>query len=213
MASSQLSIIFAVLAIFVPLVLAKQYTVGDNGWAYMIDYDAWTKGKQFAVGDTLLFKYAEGAHNVVEVKEDEYAQCKASPTAKELTSGQDVIKLDAPGKRYFICTIGKHCVNKQKIAITVGSSSSSSGPAAGPTASSPDASSPASSVTDSTTDASSPTESGSSVSSATKSGLGGLDDLTKPIAPAPGPHNSAATIGGRYGWMVILSGIIGFLIA
>ncbi|KAL6174586.1 hypothetical protein ACLB2K_051232 [Fragaria x ananassa] len=211
MAYSQLSIIFAVLAIFVPLVLAKQYTVGDkDGWAYMIDYDAWTKGKQFAVGDTLLFKYPEGAHNVVEVKEDEYAQCKASPTAKELTSGQDVIKLDAPGKRYFICTIGKHCVKKQKIAITVGSSSSSSsGPAAGPTASSPDASS----LTNSTTDASSPTESGSSGSSATKSGLGGLDDLTKPIAPAPGPHNSAATIGGRHGWMVILSGITGFLIA
>ncbi|KAL6177172.1 hypothetical protein ACLB2K_048698 [Fragaria x ananassa] len=206
MASSQLSIIFAVLAIFVPLVLAKQYSVGDkDGWAYMIDYDAWTKRKTIR-----FFKYAEGAHNVVEVKEDEYAQCKASPTAKELTSGQDVIKLDAPGKRYFICTIGKHCVKKQKIAITVGtSSSSSSGPAAGPTSSSPDASS----VTNSTADASSPTESGSSDSSATKSGLGGLDDITKPIAPAPGPHNSAATIGGRYGRMVILSGIIGFLIA
>ncbi|XP_050378246.1 blue copper protein 1b-like [Argentina anserina] len=210
MASSQLSIIFAIIAIFVPLVLAKEYVVGDtDGWTIGIDYDSWAKGKQFAVGDTLVFKYKEGAHNVIEVKEDEYQQCNPSPTAKALTTGNDVVKLDAPGKRYFICGIGKHCaMGKQKIAIDVGSSSSSTGPSASsPTESSKGASSP----TESGSSDSTATKSGSSDSTATKSGADGSSE-SQHTAPAPAPSN-AVTIGQSYVWMVIISSIIGFFMA
>lgn len=54
MASSQLFIILAVLAIFAPSIWAKDFVVGDEqGWTVKIDYEAWTKGKQFNVGDNL----------------------------------------------------------------------------------------------------------------------------------------------------------------
>lgn len=54
MASSQLFIILAVLGIFAPSILAKDFVVGDaQGWTVKIDYEAWAKGKQFNVGDNL----------------------------------------------------------------------------------------------------------------------------------------------------------------
>ncbi|KAM5572688.1 blue copper protein 1b-like [Rosa sericea] len=199
MASSQLFIIFAILAIFVPLIVAKDYVVGDKaGWTIEVDYEAWAKGKKFSVGDRLLFLYPKGSHSVVEVEEKDFNRCKAPTDGKELTSGEDVIKLDAPGKKYFICNVGRHCqMGNQKVAINVESSSSSSSssstPSPSPSESSPSASSP---------EPSSPALSSPSNSSPPAS----------PSPAAPSPSTSGATIGERYGWMLIMVGIIGFLI-
>ncbi|PRQ17934.1 putative Blue (type 1) copper binding protein [Rosa chinensis] len=192
MASSQLFFIFSILAIFVPLIVAKDYVVGDKaGWTIEVDYEAWAKGKKFSVGDRLLFLYPKGSHSVVEVEEKDFNRCKAPADGKELTSGEDVIKLDAPGKKYFICNVGRHCqMGNQKVAINVESSSSSSSstPSPSPSESSPSASSP---------EPSSPSNSSPPAS---------------PSPAAPSPSTSGATIGERYGWMLIMVGIIGSLV-
>lgn len=54
MASSQLFIILAIVAIFLPSISAVEYVVGDEkGWTINFDYQAWALGKVFYVGDKL----------------------------------------------------------------------------------------------------------------------------------------------------------------
>ncbi|XP_062015298.1 blue copper protein 1b-like [Rosa rugosa] len=202
MAYFQLFTILAILAIFSPSISAKNYVVGDEqGWTVEIDYEAWAKGKQFYVGDNLIFKYLPGVHNVVEVKEKEFKECAAPSSTKPLTTGGDLIKLATPGKKWFICSVGKHCeLGNQKVAVTVLSSPSSS-PSSIPSSSSPNvAPSPStSSLTSPGPDASSQSEPSPSISS--------------PSGPSPStssPSTSAATVGKIYGWLVIVSGIVGF---
>lgn len=46
---------FAIALILLPTIcMATEYTVGDKkGWTINFDYQAWAKGKEFRVGDTL----------------------------------------------------------------------------------------------------------------------------------------------------------------
>lgn len=46
---------------------------------------------------------------MIEVDQKSYENCIAPPSAKVMASGQDVIDITFPGKRYFICGIGNHC--------------------------------------------------------------------------------------------------------
>ncbi|KAF5750018.1 putative Blue copper protein precursor [Tripterygium wilfordii] len=120
MASSQL--FFAIIAIvIVPSVLATDFIVGDDGgWRNNFDYQAWANGKEFRVGDKLVFKYSEGVHTVRKVNGTGFQDCTAPASAEALTSGNDVVTLISPGRKWYICGVGKHCeVGKQKLAITV----------------------------------------------------------------------------------------------
>ncbi|KAI3694448.1 hypothetical protein L1987_77413 [Smallanthus sonchifolius] len=68
----------------------------------------------------VAFIYPPGEHNVIEVDKEAFDNCIVPPAAKVLTSGQDNIKLDAPGTRWFICGIGQHCKEHgMKIQIDV----------------------------------------------------------------------------------------------
>nr|A0A0M4FTF3.1 RecName: Full=Blue copper protein; Short=PhBcp; Flags: Precursor [Petunia x hybrida]ALC79558.1 blue copper protein [Petunia axillaris] len=98
-----------------------EYWVGDDkGWTIDVDYQAWAKGKTFKVGDTLVFKYTKGHHNVFKVNQTGFQNCIAPPPSEGLTSGHDVITLAAPGKKWYICGFPTHCSeHKQKLAITV----------------------------------------------------------------------------------------------
>lgn len=54
MASTQLVFFIAIVAIIVPSILAKEFLVGDEmGWGTNYDYQGWTQGKEFHVGDQL----------------------------------------------------------------------------------------------------------------------------------------------------------------
>ncbi|KAF5729919.1 putative Blue copper protein precursor [Tripterygium wilfordii] len=122
MASSQLFIAISTVAlIFLPSVLATDFFVGDgNGWRINFDYQAWAAGKEFRVGDKLVFKYPEGAHNVHKVDVAGFQNCAAPAGSQALVSGNDVITLSSPGKKWYICGVGKHCeVGNQKLVITV----------------------------------------------------------------------------------------------
>ncbi|KAJ9556088.1 hypothetical protein OSB04_010702 [Centaurea solstitialis] len=114
MATNKWSFIFllATVAALATSASAKVvFIVGDDkGWTLNFDYQAWAYGKKFVVGDKLVFKYGVGKHNVFRVNGSVFQQCMIPPTIEALTSGYDVITLTTPGRKWYICGVGKHCV-------------------------------------------------------------------------------------------------------
>ncbi|XP_055960430.1 blue copper protein-like [Mercurialis annua] len=114
--------IFMLIAALVPITtLGREYIVGDeSGWTFNFDYQTWAQGKNFQVGDKLVFKYPVGFHNVFRVNGTGFQNCIIPPIEQALTSGNDTIALAAPGKKWYICGVAKHCENGgQKLAINV----------------------------------------------------------------------------------------------
>ncbi|GLJ09060.1 hypothetical protein SUGI_0101010 [Cryptomeria japonica] len=109
---------------------ATDYTVGDaQQWGFGANYTTWASSKTFLVGDTLVFIYANGAHDVLEVQKSAYDSCATSNPTKQYTDGNTRISLTSSGTRYFICGITGHCSGGMKVAVTV-SAGSSTTPAA-----------------------------------------------------------------------------------
>nr|XP_043630485.1 blue copper protein-like [Erigeron canadensis] len=123
MVSSKLTIFLFIglLAAFATCISATQFIVGDDyGWTLNFDYQAWAKGKEFVVGDKIVFKYPYGKHNVYKVDGNGFQRCVASATNESLSSGYDVITLATPGRKWYICGIGNHCVSGgMKLVIDV----------------------------------------------------------------------------------------------
>ncbi|KAI7993797.1 Uclacyanin 1 [Camellia lanceoleosa] len=125
MASSLLRIFAAIAIVAIGVVvsptLATDYIVGDdNGWMLNFDYQGWAQGKDFRVGDNLIFNYPQGAHNVLKVNGTEFQQCAAPATTIALITGNDVIPLLTPGRKWYMCGVGRHCATgNMKLAITV----------------------------------------------------------------------------------------------
>ncbi|KAA8518391.1 hypothetical protein F0562_015726 [Nyssa sinensis] len=123
MASMKSLVIFAILAVVVlpSVTMATEFWVGgSSGWTPGFDYQDWAKDKVFYLGDSLVFNYAVGAHNVFKVDGPGFKNCTIPPLNEALTSGHDVITLKAPGKKWYICGVADHCANKgQKLTITV----------------------------------------------------------------------------------------------
>ncbi|GKE20965.1 plastocyanin-like protein, partial [Tanacetum coccineum] len=91
-----------------------------SGWTLDFDYQAWANSKTFKVGDNLVFNYPQGAHDVVQVADDAFANCIIPPGKIAHTSGHDIIELSSPGKEYFICGVSNHCATfNQKLAVDV----------------------------------------------------------------------------------------------
>ncbi|CAN6698079.1 unnamed protein product [Malus baccata var. baccata] len=107
------------LLVLPSVVFATQYVVGDDqGWNSGVDYYAWVEGKTFHVGDSLVFNYNAGEHNVIVVGANGYDQCLASPNSGAYYSGNDVLTFVAAGDFYFICEY--HCdYSDQKVKVTV----------------------------------------------------------------------------------------------
>ncbi|XP_076914851.1 blue copper protein 1b-like [Bidens hawaiensis] len=122
MAASCSTIVF-IMTVFAlaTSISATEYIVGDqNGWSLDFDYQTWTKDKVFYVGDKLVFNYAPGVHNVMKVDGTAFQQCITSSSNGTLTSGRDIITLQTPGRKWYICGFGKHCeLRNMKLAITV----------------------------------------------------------------------------------------------
>ncbi|KAL7111476.1 hypothetical protein ACP275_05G090200 [Erythranthe tilingii] len=116
-----ITIIVALVA--APAAVATDYMVGDNsGWTLGVNYTAWAEGKDF--------RCFLGVHNVMKVNGSDFQKCASSnATAVPRTTGNDVIPLVTPGKRWYICTIGEHCSKGMKLVITV---SAAEGPSPAP---------------------------------------------------------------------------------
>ncbi|KAJ4953048.1 hypothetical protein NE237_029880 [Protea cynaroides] len=103
----------------------ETYTVGgSSGWVLPPGgasvYSTWASNKTFAVGDTLLFNFATGQHDVAEVSKSSYEACsKATIIGSHIEKGPAKITLLTPGEHYFICTYPVHCQVGQKLAVNV----------------------------------------------------------------------------------------------
>ncbi|TVU41532.1 hypothetical protein EJB05_15060, partial [Eragrostis curvula] len=99
------------------------WTVGDDGgWRARFNNTGWTDGKIFRVGDTLLFKYTkgQGQHTVVEVNGADFRACNLQGHwLGAWYTGNDVVKLVKPGRRWFICDVPGHCDGGMKMVINV----------------------------------------------------------------------------------------------
>ncbi|XP_020220499.1 mavicyanin [Cajanus cajan] len=94
------------------------YFVGDDryGWDDFFDFSNWTHGKEFHVGDVLVFKYESSLHNVLQVDSTAYENCIKDSYAQRFTSGNDSVVLEE-GRAWFICGVGDHCENGQRLQI------------------------------------------------------------------------------------------------
>ncbi|KAL5720618.1 hypothetical protein ACHQM5_013269 [Ranunculus cassubicifolius] len=119
--SNQFLITFTIVAIVLPTVaLATEYTVGDDsGWTVGFNYSTWAKDKEFKVGDTLVFNYPVGRHNVFKVNGTTFKTCAIPPSNEALATGSDKITLATPGNKWYFCGVASHCLGGQKLAISV----------------------------------------------------------------------------------------------
>ncbi|VFQ89675.1 unnamed protein product [Cuscuta campestris] len=114
----------AVLCLLLLIISSENTAVQAAAAVYSIDWSFSPKvinplanGKTFRAGDTLLFKYSPGFHNVVEVDKATYDKCGTPPAkAKVYASGSDRVTL-TKGQHYFICSFAGHCKAGMKISI------------------------------------------------------------------------------------------------
>ncbi|KAL6326100.1 hypothetical protein AAG906_000975 [Vitis piasezkii] len=141
MASKRFVGAMAILAFVLPVVaMATEFTVGDDrGWTINFDYEAWAKDKVFHVGDKLVFQYTAGRHNVFKVNGTAFTNCTIPLANEAIKTGNDVITLATPGRKWYIYGVNDHCANYgQKLVITVLEELASPAPApSNPTAPAP----------------------------------------------------------------------------
>ncbi|KAI4329342.1 hypothetical protein L6164_021616 [Bauhinia variegata] len=103
------------------------WTIPQNGAAA---YQTWSSNNKFVVGDILQFNFQTNAHDVLEVQKESYDSCSSDkPIGSAFNTGPANITLSSAGEHYYICSVGQHCQNGQKLAITV---SASPGPTSAP---------------------------------------------------------------------------------
>ncbi|KAK8492758.1 hypothetical protein V6N13_097474 [Hibiscus sabdariffa] len=126
--------VVVVTAFAIPSSWATEYVVGDEkGWSLDFDYQSWAAGKEFRVGDKLVFKYTQGVHDVVKVNGTEFQQCEVINNTVPLRTGNDVITLLTPGIKWYICSVPGHCATRNmKLSITVAADVGSPFSAPGP---------------------------------------------------------------------------------
>ncbi|RLM87264.1 umecyanin-like [Panicum miliaceum] len=121
MARAFLAVAAVAAALAVPqLAAAADHPVGGSGsWdASGTSYNAWAAKQTFKQGDTVSFKFAP-SHDVTEVNKADYDACSGANPVKSYTGGSAAVKLTAPGKRYFICSVTGHCAAGMKLEVTV----------------------------------------------------------------------------------------------
>ncbi|XP_019161593.1 PREDICTED: mavicyanin [Ipomoea nil] len=118
-------------AVMIEQVAAAQHVVGGSqGWDESTDFDSWASGNTFKVGDQLVFRYNPGLHSVVELgSESAYKSCDTSSPVNSFSGGNDVVKLNKPGSRYFACGTAGHCEQGMKLKVTTLTGNAPSNPA------------------------------------------------------------------------------------
>ncbi|CAA7013040.1 unnamed protein product [Microthlaspi erraticum] len=101
---------------------AKVYKVGDaDGWTTKDDvYYSWAEGKEFHVGDSLVFEYDRSLNDVTQVSGAlEYQFCDSSSPKAVYNTGHDVVTLTEPGFYYFISSNHVQCSLGQRLDVLV----------------------------------------------------------------------------------------------
>ncbi|KAK0571524.1 hypothetical protein LWI29_017519 [Acer saccharum] len=123
MSMSQLVRALALVASLLQGTAAEEHTVGNTtGWTNTQGadfYTTWATGINFEVGDELLFNFNTGAHDVAIVSKTAYDSCNSANPINLTRTGPATVPLNSTGDFYFICTVGSHCSQGQKLFITV----------------------------------------------------------------------------------------------
>ncbi|CAN6864920.1 unnamed protein product [Brassica rapa subsp. narinosa] len=109
------------VAMPVPEVTAKKYTVGDNKfWNPNINYTIWAQGKHFYLGDWLYFVFDRNQHNILEVNKTDYENCNSDHPLVNWTrgAGRDVVPLNVT-KHYYLLDGKGGCYGGMKLAVKV----------------------------------------------------------------------------------------------
>ncbi|KAL3693328.1 hypothetical protein R1sor_006979 [Riccia sorocarpa] len=183
---------------------------GAAGWrvpqAGKVNYTEWVAMlSTLNFGDTLLFTYATGEHNVVQVGEEDFRRCRATNPIATYTDGQTLINLAKEGGYWFICGFRGHCLQGQKFMVDVVTPAIRA-PAPNPTSGSP-------SVSDPTGPRSSPPTNSAPSSGPLGSALApqAWSSISFPaFSPSvPNPDNSARHLPAQIVAMVVFS-LMGF---
>ncbi|KAK6783841.1 hypothetical protein RDI58_017295 [Solanum bulbocastanum] len=184
-------VLMTILVVLPGNIIAVDHIVGDStGWTIPsggpTTYVNWASGRTFRVGDTLVFNFATGAHDVVKVTKSAYDSCSSSGPVSPITVGPANITLNSTGTEYFICTFGQHCNAGQKLAINVTTSSTTTpSPAPSP------ATSPAPSPIPNPTRAPTPTPTPTPMPTPTPTPTPSPSPSTGPFGPSPSPSGGA----------------------
>ncbi|CAI0629284.1 unnamed protein product [Linum tenue] len=112
------------------------YTVADSfGWNIPRNaslFQSWAAGKDFMVGDVLVFNYSAGAHNVAEVTSDAYAACTTTNPISLDSRPPSRITLTTPGEHFYLCAIPGHCTAGQQLSINVTGEAGGASPSGSP---------------------------------------------------------------------------------
>eukprot|EP00249_Psilotum_nudum_P027088 c34385_g1_i1 orf=358-927(-) len=101
--------------------MTVQHVVGgDTGWSNVgFNYTRWAASNIFYVGDTLLFNYIPLDHTVLQVEHESFRECNLSTPIKSYMDGKTDVPLKNAGSYYFVCGVGDHCLEGQKIEVQV----------------------------------------------------------------------------------------------
>ncbi|KAM7268551.1 hypothetical protein ACFE04_010717 [Oxalis oulophora] len=115
----------------------KHEVGGSQGWDESADFNSWSSDQTLKVGDQIVFKYDSGLHSVVELgSESAYKNCDLSNALNTFNSGNDVVKLNKPGTRYFTCGTLGHCDQGMKVEVKTVTGNAPSTPSSTTTSSS-----------------------------------------------------------------------------
>ncbi|XVE54447.1 hypothetical protein DITRI_Ditri03aG0082200 [Diplodiscus trichospermus] len=114
--------------------IAADYTVGeDYGWDVPPNnssdfYSRWGSRYEFKVGDVAIFNWT-GNHTIARVpNKADFDECNRNAAAifvRGESGASARVNLNTEGINYFICAIGTHCEQGQKVAFNVKSDASS----------------------------------------------------------------------------------------
>uniref|UniRef100_A0A0D9WUL2 Phytocyanin domain-containing protein n=1 Tax=Leersia perrieri TaxID=77586 RepID=A0A0D9WUL2_9ORYZ len=112
-------VVLVAVAALAQVAAAVVHPVGGNGaWDTTGNYNAWSLSQKFTQGDSIKFSYPS-SHDVVKVTKAGYDACSPANAIASFNDGSTIVKLDAPGKHYFICGIPGHCAAGMKLEVTV----------------------------------------------------------------------------------------------
>ncbi|WCJ30040.1 Cupredoxin superfamily protein [Euphorbia peplus] len=107
---------------------ATDHIVGESwGWQNPPNssfYSSWASSHTFLVGDSLLFNFVTGVHDVATVTADAYNNCNKANLLNIQNNGPANVTLNSTGTFYYFCTFSNHCSIDQKLAVTVVGSAS-----------------------------------------------------------------------------------------
>ncbi|WCJ26610.1 early nodulin-like protein 8 [Euphorbia peplus] len=120
-----------------------QFKVGDlDSWGIPSPsnpqlYSFWSKSHSLTIGDSLLFLYPPSEDSVIQVTKENYNSCNLKNPILYMNNGNSVFNITSHGDFYFTSGNQGHCLKKQKLHISVGSSADSPGSSVSDSASAP----------------------------------------------------------------------------